>query len=70
MFTRNSPQLPIFIQYIYIYYVVIGSHRVSTGPYQDGGLLTYYPTERCWATVGLKFTLQATLTDGQGNPAA
>ena len=43
-------------------------HAGSNGIYQDGGLLIYYPTERRWSAVFLRFESQAIQTNSHGNP--
>ena len=44
-----------------------GSHASSNGIYQDGALLAFYPSEKRWSAVFLKFASQGETTDAQGN---
>jgi uncharacterized protein YukJ len=44
-----------------------GNHAGSNGIFQDGALLAFYPSERRWSAVFLKFGSQATRTDDRGN---
>jgi uncharacterized protein YukJ len=44
-----------------------GSHAKSNGVFQDGVLLAFYPSERRWSAVFLKFASQGTKTDAAGN---
>lgn len=46
-----------------------GAHAGSNGIFQDGALLSWFPSERRWAAVFLKFKSQAAITDENGNAA-
>lgn len=65
----SSFDLPIGIHDIHMNQGSQGSHASSNGIYQDGALLAFYPSERRWSAVFLKFASQAEKTDDSGNPA-
>jgi uncharacterized protein YukJ len=44
-----------------------GNHAGSNGVFQDGALLSFFPSEKRWSAVFLKFASQAIKTDSSGN---
>jgi uncharacterized protein YukJ len=40
----------------------------NNGTYQDGAILIYYPDEKKWTAVFIKFSDQSDKTDEKGNP--
>ena len=44
-----------------------GEHARSNGTFQDGAMFAFYPSERRWSAVFLKFASQAETTDDKGN---
>lgn len=63
----SSFDLPIGIHDIHMNQGSKGTHASSNGIYQDGALLAFYPSERRWSAVFLKFASQANETDDAGN---
>jgi uncharacterized protein YukJ len=66
----SSYNLPTGIHDIHMNQGSVGAHTGSNGIYQSGGLLIFYPTEKRWSAVFMKFQTQATKTDEKGNPVA
>jgi uncharacterized protein YukJ len=63
----SSFDLPTGIHDIHMNQGSVGSHAKSNGIFQDGALLSFYPSEDRWTAVFLKFASQAERTDGSGN---
>jgi uncharacterized protein YukJ len=63
----SSFDLPTGIHDIHMNQGSVGSHAKSNGIFQDGALLSFYPSEDRWPAVFLKFARQAERTDGTGN---
>jgi uncharacterized protein YukJ len=64
----SSYNLPTGIHDIHMNQGSKGGHASSNGIYQSGALLIFYPTEKRWSAVFMKFESQSTKTDESGNP--